>query len=154
MCYSPWFYPPSPSMPPFYGPLPSTLPPFTDPQSPKGPPFADYHGTTSGPSRSPNTFILCLKSGNISVCAGCRVKFTECDDLVVRHSEYRTFNSLRTGLLTSKYSNAYYHPKQSCLGLKWGDSFQPHNLVIEDRMQLLLSSAQKEMILKEFGIPL
>lgn len=145
--YSPWFYPPSPSMPPFYGPLPSILPPFPTPH-------ADYHGTTSGPSKSPNTFMLCVKSGNISVCAGCRLKFTECDDLVVRHSEYRTFNSPRTGLPTSKYGNAYYHPRQSCLGLKWGNSFQPHDLVIEDRMQSLLSSAQKEMILKEFGIPL
>ena len=72
--------------------------------------------------------MLCFKTGNISVCSGCRVTFTECDDLVVRHSEYRTFNSPRTGLPTSKYGNAYYHPKHSCTGLKWGDSFQPHRL--------------------------
>ena len=82
------------------------------------------------------------------------MKFTECIDLVVRHLEYRMFNSPRTGLLTSKYGNTYYHPKESCLRLKWENSFQPHNLVIEDRMQSLLSSAQKEVILKEFGIPL
>ena len=134
MCYSSWFYPPhhrcrhsmAHCLPPYHH--------FLIHRVQRVPPFADYHGTTSGPSRSPNTFTLCLKSGNISVCAGCRVKFTECDDLVARHSEYHTFNSPCTGLLTSKYSNAYYHPKQSCLGLKWGDSFQPHNLVIEDRM--------------------
>ena len=64
--------------------------------------FADYHGT-SGTCRSPNTFTMCFKTGNISVCSGCRVKFTECDDLVVRHSEYRMFYSPHTKVPKHSY---------------------------------------------------
>ena len=70
--------------------------------------------------------------------------FTQFDDLVVRHAEQRMFNSPRTGLPTSKYGNAYYHPKQHCLKVKWED-FQPHDLVIRDNMLPLLSTVHKEM---------
>ena len=139
--YSPWSCSPlSSSMPPFYGPQ-SSLPPA-------------YNMKYPGTSGCPSVFTLCFKTGNISVCSGCRRNFTQLDDLVVRHAEHRAFNSPRTGLPTSKYGNAYYHPKQLCLGMKWGDSFQSHKLVIDDSMRPLLSVFHKEMILKEFGISL
>ena len=149
--YSPWLYSPLSSMPPFYGPQ-SSLPPRFDLHcnaSFIGETRAGVHPGTPGMCGMASTSTLCF---NISVCSGCRRNFTQFDDLVVRHAEQHMFNSPRTGLPTSKYGNAYYHPKQHCLKVKWGD-FQPHDLVIHDNM-LLLSTVHKEMLFMEFGVPL
>ena len=72
--YSPWFYSLSSSIPPFYGPQYSLPSPYTP-----LPPFAD---NSSGACRSQSTFTPCFKTGNISVCSGCRTNLTQLDDLV------------------------------------------------------------------------
>ena len=53
------------------------------------------HCTPCSPSPTPEPFVLCFVTGNISVCYGCRQKYPKpCqppDDLCVRHKEWREF---------------------------------------------------------------
>ncbi len=95
---------------------------------------------------------ISFKTGNISVCSGCRNNFSSTNEIVVRHAEYRTFNNPRTGRPNSKYSNAYYHAKQHCLGLRWGEFFQPNSVVVNNAIRPLLTFSHKQVILQEFGV--
>ena len=131
--YSPQYSPPPPPPPPPpYDPF-SMSSPFPDNSSPG----------TSGMYGSSSIFSLCFKSGNVRVCSSRRGNFTQADHLVVKHAEP---NSPQTGLPMSKYGNAYYHPKQHCIRLKWGETFQPCDLVIEDSTRSLLSAFHEEMV--------
>ena len=49
---------------------------------------------------SPDPFKVCVKTGNISICNGCRNNFSKNDVIVIQHPEFRQFNSPRTGLPT------------------------------------------------------
>ena len=98
-------------------------------------------------SNTPETFKVHLKTGNISVCSGCRNAFTQLDTVVLQHLEFRQFNSPRSGLPSSKYGNAYYHAKKRCMELKWGLNFTiliPENVV--------LASQQRDSLREEFGV--
>lgn len=77
------------------------------------------HTTLPTTLLSENTFIVCFKFGNVSVCSGWRCHFGQSDKLVIKHAEFRSLNSPVTGYPTSKYGNAYYHLKLQCLKLKW-----------------------------------
>lgn len=83
---------------------------------------------------------------------GCHNKFTQVDDIAVKHVKYHEFTNPRKGLLMSKYGNAYYHAKQCCLRLRWGDAFQTDSLVIDKSMHPQLSLAHKDLILREFCV--
>lgn len=98
--------------------------------------------TTPDSHHDPSEFELCFRTGNISVCSGCCTNFTEVDDVVVRHAEYRMFNNPHTGLLMSRYGNAYYHAKLRCFHLRWGNSSE-HSLVTHDNVHSQLSVAHK-----------
>lgn len=78
-----------------------------------------------------NLSVSCFKFSNVSVCNGCRNRFTTVDTIVVRHSLqvlwfvtvykwtllwFCQFTSPRTGLPASKYGNVYYHARR-CLEL-------------------------------------
>ena len=43
----------------------------------------------------------------------CHNKF-DCNDLVLKHAESRSFTNPHTGSPASKFGNAYYHTKQLC----------------------------------------
>ena len=62
---------------------------------------------------SPGEFRLCFRTGNISVCNGCRNRFEKNskppDDVCVQHQEWRNFTSPTTNLPDSRFGNAYYH---------------------------------------------
>ena len=60
-----------------------------------------------------NTFIVCFKFGNVSVCSGCRCNFGQNDDIVIKHPEFRSYSSPITGHPTSKFGNAPYKNEMS-----------------------------------------
>lgn len=169
--YSGWSDYSSPSSPPYYqnpswqwSPSPwnwqgmaPTLPiPHTPPHihSTEYPPyFASPSVTPQMPSQSSassqDTFKVCFKVGNISVCSGCRNNFSVADQIVLQHPEFRNFNSPRTGLPTSKYGNAYYHVQRRCIEWKWGVNFE---VIIADSVKTKLTPSQKDILVKEFNV--
>ena len=97
-------------------------------------------------------FMVCFKFGNVSVCNGCRKSFSETNEVVIQHPEFRQFTSPRTGLQQSKYGNAYYHAKISCIQLKF-PQFQPaRQLSIAENIEDKLNAAQKQSLYEEFMI--
>ena len=87
--------------------LPSHLPPLV-------------HFTPQGPSPSTSEpFQLCFISGNISVCYGCRQKYSKpCqppNDLCVRHKEWRQYFPHGSATAQTKFANVYYHCNIPCL---------------------------------------
>lgn len=123
---------------------------WTCPNSMPPPPPTPMSPMSSSPSLDP--FKVCLKVGNIAVCNGCRNTFSSADEIVVQHAEFRHFNSPRTGLLTSKYGNAYYHPNRKCIELKWGVNFWNSGVIIPDSVKPHLTPSQKDILFQEFGI--
>ena len=95
-------------------------------------------------------FSVCLRFGNVSVCHGCRNRFSAADSIVVRHSEFRQFTSPRTGLPAVKYGNVYYHTRKKCLELRWGGSLT--NVTISDELKMKLTPAQASILREEFAI--
>lgn len=140
--YSSWCYSPLSSAPPFYGPQYSSSPPPPPSYYPyyTSFPFPDNSPGMSGTCRISSTLTLCFKTRNARVCWGCCGNFTQLDDVEVKHAELCSF-SAQSGLPMSKYGNAYYHPKQHCLRLKWR---RLCDLVIEDSTQSLLSDFYKK----------
>ena len=142
--YSPVPYPPTYTPHQFCSPVP--FPPTYPPQQFRLP--VPY---TSDPSNSPqqppsaiNSYKVCFKVGNISVCNGCRKRFTEQDQVVIQHAEDRYYTNPQTGLPASKYGNAYYHPlKYTFMQSKWGAAFNQGNLVIPDAVKDKLTLSQK-----------
>ena len=59
-------------------------------------------------------------------------------------------NTPITGLLTSKYGNAYHHTKMKCLKLHQGQRMAYFNVTVLENMPL--SMPQKTLIFQEFGI--
>ena len=128
-------YSPYPAYPP-YQQSPSSWP---LPQSPYWSPNAPI---------SPESFKVHHKSGNISVCSGCRSPFSKQEVIVLQHSEHRQYTSPRSGLASSKYGNAYYHMKRWCVEQKWGSNIE---IVIPD---IELNTSQRQTLYDEFGVGL
>ena len=59
------------------------------------PPSMPIPMSPAGPCRPSSTepYTVCFKFGDISVCNGCRNKFSESDNLVIQHKEFRNFIS-------------------------------------------------------------
>ena len=77
------------------------------------------HCTPRSPSPTPEPFVLCFVTGNISVCYGCRQKYPKpCqppDDLCVRHKEWREFFAPGSATAQTRYGNVYYHCNTPCI---------------------------------------
>ena len=154
--YSPVPYPPKYTPHQFWSPVsyPLTYPPnhFCSlvPFPPKYPPqqfrlpVPYISNPSNSPQQPPPAYKVCFKVGNISVCNGCRKRFTEQDQVVIQHAEDRYYTNPQTGLPTSKYGNAYYHPlKYAFMQSKWGAAFNQGNLVIPDAVKDKLTLSQK-----------
>lgn len=115
------------------------LPPFTP---------SAFHSTPSMPA-SNSAFRLCFRSGNISVCNGCRNRFDKQAEspynLCVQHEEWRLYTSPVTHLPESRFGNAYYHAHPQCIQLKWSN-FRPTDLQVPDGLKCHLTTAHKELI--------
>ena len=106
-------------------------------------PYSPNMPATTTPIES---FKVHLKTGNISVCSGCRSSFSKQDVIVLQHSEHRNYTSPQ-GHPSSKFGNAYYHIKRKCVENKWGPNFTiltPENLE--------LTSPQRDILYEEFGV--
>jgi hypothetical protein len=146
--------------------LPSPFPSSTTYQPPwmsqnlwHPPPMSPYppywtYPTTSTSMSPPSTeqYVVCFKFGNVSVCNGCRNKFTEKDILVIQHKEFRSFTSPQSGLPSSRFGNAYYHLRKRCIEIKLGTVMPISALVIPERTKRSLNSQQRSTIYAEFNV--
>ena len=105
-------------------------------------------------SPATDSYKVCFKVGNISVCNGCRKRFTEQDQVVIQHAEDRYHTNPQTGLPAIKYGNAYYHPLKVCIQSKWGAAFNQGSLVIPDAVKDKLTLSQKNHLYQEFSVQL
>ena len=103
---------------------------------------------------SSDSYKLCFKVGNISVCNGCRAKFSDRDVIVIQHAEYRDYTNPRTGLPASRYGNAYYHLRKSCIQLKRERTSDISKISVPGEFKSRLTIAQKQQIHQEFGLTL
>ena len=71
---------------------------------PPPPPWSPPRQASWLPS-SHGDFRLCYRTGNISVCNGCRNRFEK--KTSVQHQEWRNFTSPTTNLPDSRFRNAY-----------------------------------------------
>ena len=107
------------------------------------------------PSYTETNFRLCFRTGNISVCNGCRNKFDKKAnppyDICVQHEEWRSYTSPTTNLPDSRFGNAYYHANPACSMSKW-PSFHPQSLLISDEVKNQLQADHKSLLSSLFGI--
>jgi len=92
---------------------------------------------------------VCFKFGNISICNGCRNSFGQSDEVVLQHAEFRHYTNPQTGFPASKYGNAYYHPRKSCIELKWGPVYE---VVVPEAITGKLTFPQKQQLYQEFAV--
>lgn len=108
-------------------------------------------------SVSPCPFTLSKISGNISVCAGCRNKYskqpTPPDDFCIRHQEWREYMYVPAGSQTpqSRFGNTYYHFNPHCVWMRC-PGFIPTLLEIPPDISSLLDLSHRERLEKEFQI--
>ena len=159
--------PPYPSQPSFPMPLPIPPPPFmynphpyashsySNSQQLHQPHFQPYSGVGPAPppqyAASTPEFTVCFKFGNVSVCSGCRQNFLHSEDVLIRHAEFRSYNSPVTGAMASKFGNAYYHPRFYCVTKKWPE-FTAAQLCIPQEIMVHLTVFHKSLLAQEFGI--
>lgn len=102
-------------------------------------------------------FEFCFRTGNISVCHGCKNRFDKQArpplDLCIRHSEWRSFTSPVSHQLEARFGNAYYHTNPLCISARW-PTFCPHATQIGEEVLNQLLPVHKEFIATYFGITL
>ncbi len=142
--------------------------PFTSPGStpfapPGSTPFASPPSTPFAPPSTPfapslsTQFTLCHITGNISVCAGCRNKYsknaTAPEDMCIKHQEWREYTPQGTRVPQSRYGNAYYHFDPHCIWLRcnW---FVPSHLEIPPNVLSELGPSHKSKLRMLFNIDL
>ena len=96
------------------------------------PPFTPSPLHTTPPTQALDfAFRLCFRTGNISVCNGCRGRFDKHAEsphnLCVQHEEWRSYTSPVTCLPESRFGNAYYHVHPHCILVRWSN-FHPTDL--------------------------
>jgi len=96
-------------------------------------------------------FTVCFKFANVSVCSGCRQHFSPSEDLLIRHAEFRLYNSPVTGAMASKFGNVYYHSIYCCVKKKWPE-FTPAQLCVPVEVVEHLCIVHKSLLAREFGI--
>ena len=103
----------------------------------------------------PEVFRLCFRTGNISVCSGCRNKFDKQakppNDLCVQHEEWRSYTSPVSKLPKSWFGNAYYHANPHCILARW-PRFSPGDLLVPEDIQSRLSPQHKALVSNLFGV--
>jgi hypothetical protein len=115
-----------------------------------------YHfATSSTPSVSnASEFRSCFRSGNISVCNGCRNRFDKDAqppyDLCIQHEEWRNFTSPVSHLPDSRYGNAYHHASPACIVARW-PSFVYSSLVIPATILAQLQPSHKFILCLGFS---
>ena len=144
--------------------FPSTPPPSLPVPTPQSGPTGVNLSALSNPVFQPtyplspslpadNTVIVCFKFGNVSVCSGCRCNFGQNDEIVIKHPEFRSYNSPVTGHPTSKFGNAYYHIKMRCLKLKW-PGVKVEDIVVPEEVATQLKDTHKSLLCQEFSLQL
>jgi hypothetical protein len=107
------------------------------------------------PSYTETECRLGFRTGNISVCNGCRNKFDKQakppHDICVQHEEWRSYTSPTTNLPDSRFGNAYYHANPACIMSKW-PSFLPQSLLISQEVKNQLQPEHKSLLASLFGI--
>lgn len=121
-----WSFPstqfsPSPVWPPYDPSLGS--PPYFYQRYP--PPSSSYVSPSPTPFPQPfpphpsSPFSLCKLGGNISVCAGCRNKYSKSagppEDMCIKHQEWREYTSPGSQVPARRYGNTYYHFDPKCV---------------------------------------
>ena len=153
---------------------PSTSPQFSPPPWPHSspgtltPPFF-YQPFTPSPSSSPfpqpfpfnqsqapsTPFSLCKISGNISVCAGCRNKYSKTagppEDMCIRHQEWREYTSPGSQTPARRYGNVYYHFDPQCVWHRCA-AFIPSQLQIPPEVMDQLDQSHKVKLAMVFNI--
>jgi hypothetical protein len=162
--YQNCFYWPPPNYPTPYPsayttPYPTNFypPPWNPLSSPHPHPLSSPlpHPLSSPQTRSPiHPYKICFKVGNISICNGCRINFTDFDKIVVQHPEYRSYNSPKTGLPASKFGNTYYHLRKHCIEMKSGFALTSEDILVADNVKENLTYEIRNKILLEFGLVL
>ena len=141
-----------PSTPAFY-PVPMPAPFSPVPMAQPSTPFSP-RGTGYG-IPPPSPFTLCKISGNISICAGCRNKYskhpTPPDDLCIRHQEWREYFPTGSQTPQSRFGNTYYHFSTRCVKMRC-PGFDPVSLEIP--CELTLEDSHLERLRLEFHITL
>ena len=121
------------------------------------PPATPYWPSGQSDVNPLTNFRLCFRTGNISVCNGCKNRFDKKaaspNDLCVQHAEWRSYTSPVTSQPESRYGNAYYHANPSCIICKW-PTFLPTSLEIPSEVIHLLQPDHKRIISSLFGITL
>ena len=100
-------------------------------------------------------FEVCFRSGNISVCNGCRNKFDRLarppHDLCIRHKEWRSFTSPVTNQLETRFGNACYHPNPTCIRARCVD-FNTSLIHIPSDILMSLQPEHKYHLNATFGL--
>ena len=109
------------------------------------------HCPTAVTPPSSSSFELAFITGNISVCRGCRQKYTKPAqppmDLCVRHKEWQKFID-PCGDQQSRYGNVYYHCNVPCIRSRCPE-FEPAQLEIPTRIAMQLSPLHTEYLIKQ-----
>ena len=85
------------------------------------------------------------------MCNGCRGHYSQFDEMVVKHVEFRHFTNPQTGLPAKRFGNTCYHCQMACILLKC-PGFCGHLLVVEDDVKKQLSDIQKALVITEFNV--
>ena len=121
--------------------------------------FWRFYSTTLPPPLDSmhSKFELCFRSGNISVCNGCKNKFDKNArhplDLVVRHQEWRRYTSPISSQAESRFGNAYYHTNPGCILARW-PSFSCDLIAVSEEVLKRLQQQHKEYIKLTFNLQL
>ena len=126
----------------------SPLPTFATPP----PTFASPPSTFASPAQK---FYIKFIVGNISVCYGCRNRYSKSpvppDDICLQTEEWRQFTPAGSLVPQTRWSNTYYHVSINCVRHKW-PMFDPQQVIIEESIQARLVDSHREKILNELGL--
>ena len=100
-------------------------------------------------------FYIKFIVGNISVCYGCRNRYSKSpmppDDICLQTEEWRQFTPADSLVPQTRWSNTYYHVSVNCVRHKW-PMFDPKQVIVEESIQAHLVDSHREKILNELGL--
>lgn len=119
------------------------------------PPITTYNQSPFPSGPSVEMFCLCFRTGNISVCSGCRNKFDKQakppNDLCIQYEEWRSYTSSVSKIPESHFGNAYYHANPHCILARW-PRFSSGDLIVPENIKGRLSPQHKTLISNLFGV--